>query len=273
MKVLKKIALVLLNFVLFSLVFMLIFSFSLKNFFSEAFLSGIVREKLSSELTSDLDDDSKIKEVLESEEANKFINDYINKTLDGVVDNSSLNDINISDDLLAFIRENKSELEKEIGVSIPMDKVEELLQSDSYKELENSYKNTVKEVSNSVPESQKKLIKLYNFLLSIKFKVIVSILIIIILVLMALLEKSLYKWLKYLGSATILSGIFIGIMIIIARIGVDYITENTSYNINFKIDHMIVCGVVTFIIGIVIYIIYKIIDNISRKKEVKEVVS
>ena len=268
MKIFKKIVLGLLNLILFSLVFMLVFSFSLKNFFSEAFFSSLVREKLSSELTSDLEEDSKIKEVLESKEANEFIDDYINKTLDGIVDTSSLSDINMGDDLLTFIKENKSRLEEEIGASIPMDKVEELLQSDSYKKLESSYRESVKEVSYSVPESQKKLIKLYNFILSVKFKIIVSILMIIILILMALLEKSLYKWLKYLGVAAILSGVFIGIMIVIARIGVDYITESTSYNINFSFDHMLVCGAATFIIGIVIYIIYKIGDNISRKKEV-----
>ena len=268
MKILKKIIFGLLNLILFSLVFMLVFSFSLKNFFSEAFLGSIVKEKLSSELVSDLDDDSKIKEVLESEEANKFIDDYINKTLDGVVDTSSLDGIDMGDDLLAFIRENKSRLEEEIGFSVPMDKVEELLQSDSYKKLEDSYKETVKKVSDSVPESQKKLIKLYNFLLSVKFKVIVSILIIIILILMALLEKSLYKWLKYLGTTTILSAIFIGIMIVIAKLVVNYITKNGLYNVDFSFDQMIVCGIVTFIIGIVTCIIYKIIDNVNRKKEV-----
>lgn len=268
MKILKKIIFGLLNLILFSLVFMVVFSFSLKNFFSEAFLGSVVKEKLSSELVSDLDDDSKIKEVLESEEANKFIDDYINKTLDGVVDTSSLDGIDMGDDLLAFIRENKSRLEEEIGFSIPMDKIEELLQSDSYKELEDSYKETVKKVSDSVPESQKKLIKLYNFLLSVKFKVIVSILIIIILILMALLEKSLYKWLKYLGTTTILSGIFIGIMIVIAKLVVNYITKNGLYNVDFSFDHMIVCGVATFIIGIITCIIYKVIDNVNRKKEI-----
>lgn len=268
MKALRKIVLVLLNFVLFSLVFMLVFSFSLKNFFSEAFLSDIVKEKLSSELTSDLDNESRIKEVLESEEANKFIDEYINKTLDGVVDTSSLNDIDMGDDLLDFIRENKSRLEEEIGFSISMDKVEELLQSDSYKKLEDSYKETVKKVSSSVPESQKKLIKLYNFLLSVKFKVIVSILIIIILILMSLLEKTLYKWLKYLGTTAILSGIFTAIMIGLAKIVLNCINENGSYNVDFSFDHMIACSVVTFIIGVVIYIIYKIIDNVNRKKGV-----
>lgn len=261
MKTLKNIVIGLLNFILFSLVFLLVFSFSLKSFFSEAFVGDVVKEQLSTQFTDTLEtDDSNIKEILENKEINEFVNDYVNKTLEGVVDPSSLDNVDLSKDIVSFIRENESKLEEQLGVDISIEKVEELMKSDKYQQLEIDYKRAVESVSDSVPKSQKDLIKGYNFLLSINFKLMISILIVVVLILLSLLHKSLYKWLKYLGFSTIVSGIFVAIMAIVVSFVVNSVIKGMSYNINFKVDYMLICALITFIIGLVIYFIYKIVD-------------
>lgn len=261
MKVLKNMAIGLLNFILFSLVFALVLSFSLKSFFSEAFVGDVVKEQLSTQLTDTLEtDDSNIKEILENEEINEFVNDYVNKTIEGVVDPSSLDDVDMSEDIISFVRENESKLEEQLGVDISVEKIEELIQSDKYQQLETDYKKAVESVSTSVPKSQKNLIKVYNFLLSTNFKLIVSGLIAVILILLSLLQKSLYKWLKYLGVSTMVSGIFVAIMGLVVSFIINSVVKGMSYNINFKVDYMLICALITFIIGIAIYVIYKIVD-------------
>lgn len=264
MKVLKNIIISLLKFTLLSLVFMLIISFSFKNFLSEAFVANIVKEELTEQISDSIDvDEDKVRKILESEEANNFINDYVNKTLEGVVDSSVLDDVNLNEDIMDFIRKNENILEKEFGISV--EDVEKLIESELYQDIENSYKQSLREVNTSISKQQKDFIKLYNILLSNNFKLVIIILIVLVLFLISLLEKSFYKWIKYLGVSVIVSGIFITIMAIIAKVVIGTIIEEMVYNINFRVDYMLICSLITFIIGILIYIIYKIINKICVK--------
>lgn len=266
MKVLKKMIFSILNFVLFGLVFILVFSFSFKNFLSEAFVGDVVKEELTEQISDSIDvEDYKVREILESVEVKNFINDYVNKTLEGVVDSSTLDDVNLDEDIITFVKENKDKLEELLGVSISTEKLEEIMGSYSYKDLENNYKQTIKNLNESVPEQQKKIIKGYNILLSNEFRLTIAILIVLVLLLISLLEKSFYKWIKYLGFSIIVSGIFITIMAIIAKVVIGSIIEELAYSINFRVDYMFICSLITFIIGIIIYIIYKIINKISVK--------
>lgn len=275
MKVLKGMVLAFLNFLLFSLVFSFIVSFSIRPLFVDGLVKNIVKEEFSSEMSETLEiEEETVSKILEVEEVNQFFDTYIDKTIAGLTDEEALNDISIGEDIIQYIKDNESTLEEQLGVDIPVDKIDEMVTEEELQMIDEQYKSAISETRETMPEYQKNVIRIYEFLISTNFKIAVGVIIALILLLIAVVQKSFYKWLKNLSVSTIISGIFVLIMgtfvswivnAAIAEMNVDFVFDAVS---------LYAGGGIACLSGIIIIIIYMIVKKmVEKRSEVKNEIS
>ena len=107
-------------------------------------------------------------------------------------------------------------------------------------------------------ERDKFMLSVYNFLDSNILRVIIIVLISLLFILIVLLQKSLYKWMKEIGSDLII----VGLSIIFVLPDVITNINKTSLDISSIID----LGKLYFIIGTILIIIFLIIYYIKKRK-------
>lgn len=107
-------------------------------------------------------------------------------------------------------------------------------------------------------ERDKFMLSVYNFLDSNILRVIIIVLISLLFILIVLLQKSLYKWMKEIGSDLIIVGL-----------SIIFVLPNVITNINktsLDISSIIDLGKLYFIIGTILIIIFLIIYYIKKRK-------
>lgn len=270
MHILKNILSVFINFILANAIFLFIITFSIKGIFTEGLVNEIVKDELSNQISDSLEvDKEKVEKVLENENVNSAIQGYIDDTLDGLIDEKSLDNIDIGKDITEFIQENKHDLENNFGISISDDKIEKVLNSEEYKIINEEYKNAIKRTKDEMPEYQKQIVRLYNFITTNTFKIILLVIIVILLVIISLLQKSFYRWLKSCAISTIISGVLVLIMAYIVNIIVNAAIKSIKMQYIFKVDTMYKSAFIACVLGFVMLIIYIIINNNLNKKDNK----
>ena len=172
----------------------------------------------------------------------KEIKNVISKYIDVIARNE---DITITDEVENILNKyNISEEQKEEIISKVNEKNDEIIE-------------TVKK--EYVPsEREKFMLSVYNFLDSNILRVIIIILIFLFFILIVSLQKSLYKWMKEIGSDLIIVGL-----------SIIFILPNVITKINktsLDISSIINLGKIYFIIGIVLIIIFLIIYYIKKRK-------
>ena len=172
----------------------------------------------------------------------KEIKNVISKYIDVIARNE---DITITDEVENILNKyNISEEQKEEIISKVNEKNDEIIE-------------TVKK--EYVPsERDKFMLSIYNFLDSNILRVIIIILIFLFFILIVSLQKSLYKWMKEIGSDLIIVGL--SIIFILPNIITNI--NNTSLDISSIID----LGKLYFIIGTILIIIFLIIYYIKKRK-------
>lgn len=264
MKILKKIIVAFLTLILINLIVILTFSFNLK----ETIINGIIKNQVKEEITSikydtEITDNEQVNEILESKEIQELINKYLDITMNGLIDDDSISDVNIEKDIIEYLKENKSTLEELTGVEITDEMIENAQNEIEEKDINTAYKQSIRNTSNSLTETEKNIIKIYNYIISSQFKILISILILVDILLIMLTELSLYKWIKSLGHALFFSGISIIAISLISKL----IINNIYSTINYQVTTLVISGISLFVIGIIIIILYKLITKIHIKKK------
>ena len=172
----------------------------------------------------------------------KEIKNVISKYIDVIARNE---DITITDEVENILNKyNISEEQKEEIISKVNEKNDEIIE-------------TVKK--EYVPsEREKFMLSVYKFLDSNILRVIIIILIFLFFILIVSLQKSLYKWMKEIGSDLIIVGL-----------SIIFILPNVITKINktsLDISSIINLGKLYFIIGIVLIITFLIIYYIKKRK-------
>ena len=172
----------------------------------------------------------------------KEIKNVISKYIDVIARDE---DITITDEVENILNKyNISEEQKEEIISKVNEKNDEIIE-------------TVKK--EYVPsEREKFMLSVYKFLDSNILRVIIIILIFLFFILIVSLQKSLYKWMKEIGSDLIIVGL-----------SIIFILPNVITKINktsLDISSIINLGKIYFIIGIVLIIIFLIIFYIKKRK-------
>lgn len=278
MKWLKKIILVLLFLLLVSLLFIFSISINLKKVLVDGVIketvktqiikksfyeSNITKEIITEENINTITDDERIKEILKSKEVEELIDKYLDITINSMIDEDNLDEVNIEKDILEYLKDNKETISEIVGEDVTEEMIEKALKENQSKELTHYYKETIKNTKNNLTTTEKIVLKGYKLFISKTFQILLLIGILIDLIFTAIIQKSFYKWIKTLAKASIISSI----MIIISSLIVKILVTSISGVETFHTRSLLTTGIVLLISGVIMIIIYKITIKEEKKNE------
>lgn len=271
MKVLRKILVFILGFILYNLVCAFILTFALKDIVQTEMIGGVVRENVLPAITESEDVSSEEKEqiqaLLEDDGVNKVINDVVGDILTTFGDENATFDQKSIDKIFDYVIDNKEQLEKAIGKEIDTNEIEKFRDSEEYNEFTGELSKTLNEVGETLDSSSRTAIKTYNYIVSDSFKIALGIIILIDLLLIMLIQWSLYKWLAILGRALYTSGLTVMLMYLAIKVFINKLLVENGINITIDTSNIFLLGIGSLVLGIVLVIIYKIVNRAKMNKE------
>lgn len=258
MKTLRKIFIVLLEVVLVCLMVVFILSFSVRDAVVKQ-MKNVTVENVREEIISDVDsniNDESFNELVNNTEADALIQKYIDLLISGMAGNNIDSDINIDEDVITFIDNNKDLLKEKLGVSD--EQLEEFKKSENLKKANDYFKEKVQE-GNESNKSVVTTFRIYNNLISDSLRIILAISIIVLIVIIGILKNSLLSLIKVVGIDLVITAILSILVVtvlnfIIISVADLAITVNYSYGLIY--------GVVALVIGIIMIVS----SNIYKKK-------
>lgn len=256
MKTLRKIFIVLLEVVLVCLMVVFILSFSVRDAVVKQ-MKNVTVENVREEIISDVDsniNDESFNELVNNTEADALIQKYIDLLISGMAGNNIDSDINIDEDVITFIDNNKDLLKEKLGVSD--EQLEEFKKSENLKKANDYFKEKVQE-GNESNKSVVTTFRIYNNLISDSLRIILAISIIVLIVIIGILKNSLLSLIKVVGIDLVITAILSILVVtvlnfIIISVADLAITVNYSYGLIY--------GIVALVIGIIMIVssnIYK----------------
>ena len=190
MNIIKKTLLGILVLFLTGLIILLTLSADLKNVIVNGVVMEIVKYQITNisykagnkEQTTIFEyttDDEKVNEILESKEIQELISKYVDITIKSMTDEESIDQIDIEQDMINYIKENKKVIEEKTGVQISDEMIEQTKEEIEAQEINENVKIALKETKKNLTDSQKKTLKGYGLVTSTKLKVFLLVLIII----------------------------------------------------------------------------------------------
>ena len=297
MKVLKVLGLVFTS-IAFSVAVICFFSslyasYVLENGISNLLLGGlptvsqnIQRREVETEEITEIDVEQLYNEILDSlgiteEQLIQIVSSPVTKELASEFVEEVLSDITTGDTedfdvgqkVLDFAIEHQGELEELIGQPIPIDKLETFAESDGVKNFNNQYKEVLSIVSGQIPTPIKKIITTIERFISREFRNGCLIVGAILLLLIALLQGSLYKWIRTLGNNILWINVMYFMTSLFGGIISNMISSVAGLNAVFEFGKVITTAAISGGVGIVLLIIYTIISKNVKKGELKNAIS
>ena len=256
MKTLRKIFIVLLEVVLVCLMVVFILSFSVRDAVVKQ-MKNVTVENVKEEIISDVDsniNDESFNELVNNTEADALIQKYIDLLISGMAGNNIDSDINIDEDVITFIDNNKDLLKEKLGVSD--EQLEEFKKSENLKKANDYFKEKVQE-GNESNKSVVTTFRIYNNLISDSLRIILAISIIVLIVIIGILKNSLLSLIKIVGIDLVITAI---LSILIVTILNFIIISVADLAITVSYSYGLIYGVVALVIGIIMIVssnIYK----------------
>lgn len=256
MKTLRKIFIVLLEVVLVCLMVVFILSFSVRDTVVKQ-MKNVTVENVREEIISDVDsniNDESFNELVNNTEADALIQKYIDLLISGMAGNNIDSDINIDEDVITFIDNNKDLLKEKLGVSD--EQLEEFKKSENLKKANDYFKEKVQE-GNESNKSVVTTFRIYNNLISDSLRIILAISIIVLIVIIGILKNSLLSLIKVVGIDLVITAI---LSILIVTILNFIIISVADLAITVNYSYGLIYGIVALVIGIIMIVssnIYK----------------
>jgi hypothetical protein len=256
MKTLRKIFIVLLEVVLVCLMVVFILSFSVRDAVVKQ-MKNVTVENVKEEIISDVDsniNDESFNELVNNTEADALIQKYIDLLISGMAGNNIDSDINIDEDVITFIDNNKELLKEKLGVSD--EQLEEFKKSENLKKANDYFKEKVQE-GNESNKSVVTTFRIYNNLISDSLRIILAISIIVLIVIIGILKNSLLSLIKVVGIDLVITAI---LSILIVTILNFIIISVADLAITVNYSYGLIYGIVALVIGIIMIVssnIYK----------------
>lgn len=276
----KKFANVVLTIIMICLIMLLCVNLSIKVMSTKAVTNAVVVQEASNGIEEvitqafpDVSNEN-VKKIEDAVKNNNALNDVTSELLDQITDAvSNGNDIDmatITDQLSKAVDENIPLIEEAIGKEIT-DEQKEQIQSkinDSDGALQNKITETVEKVQTSTPKTQE-FIKTYKSLSDTPLRIISIVGIIIAIALLMLLNKSYFKWTLFGGIAAVISGAIVGLFMPLAVKAIEFTigTRLLGMSIDIPVDSLRVDGMISAIVGIVLIIVYIILNKKFTKYE------
>lgn len=258
MKTLRKIFIVLLEVVLVCLMVVFILSFSVRDAVVKQ-MKNVTVENVREEIISDVDsniNDESFNELVNNTEADALIQKYIDLLISGMAGNNIDSDINIDEDVITFIDNNKELLKEKLGVSD--EQLEEFKKSENLKKANDYFKEKVQD-GNESNKSVVTTFRIYNNLISDSLRIILAISIIVLIVIIGILKNSLLSLIKVVGIDLVITAI---LSILIVTILNFIIISVADLAITVNYSYGLIYGVVALVIGIIMIVS----SNIYKKK-------
>lgn len=273
----KKIIKVFLSFIIVLLMLFLTISFNLNKVIVDGVIKEIIITKISAKKVNNpniseevintlplpdyLKNSEDVNKLLEDERAQEIINKYIDITLDNLT-SEEIKNIDIESDIINYINENKELIKEITGKEVTPEMIEDTKKAIEESNLNETIEETIVSTKESISTEEKIVLKGYKEIISTKTRIITISLIALCLLLIALIDKSFYKWIKTGSICTIISGILVLLMSFITKLLVTSILPLPSFNVSYLYKS----GLIQLIIGIVILIIYIVLNKILVKK-------
>ena len=213
--------------------------------------------------------EGRIEYIINDDKIRELINNYVDKTLESIVDDESLDDVSLENDMIDYISDNRKVIEESTGVEITDEMIAQLRESFEDKHISRMFKESINYTRNSISTREKTVLKGYKYLISFNFRLLLVVLIIASLVIIAVIKKSFYEWIKNLYYSLILSGVGLIAIGIILKIIIKVLTGLSKVHAM----PLIIIGIVYLVIGIIILILYSIIIKKLMKGNEENVVS
>lgn len=258
MKTLRKIFIVLLEIVLVCLMVVFILSFSVRDAVVKQ-MKNVTVENVREEIISDVDsniNDESFNELVNNTEADALIQKYIDLLISGMAGNNIDSDINIDEDVITFIDNNKDLLKEKLGVSD--EQLEEFKKSENLKKANDYFKEKVQE-GNESNKSVVTTFRIYNNLISDSLRIILAISIIVLIVIIGILKNSLLSLIKVVGIDLVITAI-LSILIVTVLNFIIISAADLAITVNYS--YGLIYGVVALVIGIIMIVS----SNIYKKK-------
>ena len=258
MKTLRKIFIVLLEVVLVCLMVVFILSFSVRDAVVKQ-MKNVTVENVREEIISDVDsniNDESFNELVNNTEADALIQKYIDLLISGMAGNNIDSDINIDEDVITFIDNNKELLKEKLGVSD--EQLEEFKKSENLKKANDYFKEKVQD-GNESNKSVVTTFRIYNNLISDSLRIILAISIIVLIVIIGILKNSLLSLIKVVGIDLVITAI-LSILIVTVLNFIIISVADLAITVNYS--YGLIYGVVALVIGIIMIVS----SNIYKKK-------
>lgn len=281
MKVIKKVLIAILVFILIDIIFLLAISFNIKNIL----VNGVIKETIvqrivprnynvenniiTEEQIKEITDDPRVQEMLNSPEMQGLLEEYLDTTVEELIDTDNIDEVALEQDMLNFIKDNRQVIEEKVGKEITDEMIDNAYDQLEGKDLSKAYKQALENASKNMTKTEKEVLKGYKFLISMKFKIILFIAMIIDLLLIALLQWSVYKWIKTFAKSLIASGVGIVIASIVSKA----IVMKTANLSKFDTSSLTTTGIIITAAGFIILIIYLIVLKLVKKKDDQDEIS
>lgn len=194
MKFIKGVCSFILKIFLFILLILTGVSFGVKGVFYDLVLDVAAEEVITTEFDN-IEDSENFSELLKNDEVKKLVNIYIDDMIESIVSNKDSSK-DLEKDIVDFVNNNRDFIEEEYQVEITDEFIIELEKELDNNNLNNEYEEIKNELKYSMDEDEISLIKIYNYITSDSFKILLFVLIVGDLFLIAILQKSYYKWIK-----------------------------------------------------------------------------
>ena len=273
----KKIIKVFLSFIIVLLMLFLTISFNLNKVIVDGVIKEIIITKISAKKVNNpniseevintlplpdyLKNSEDINKLLEDQRVQEIINKYIDITLDNLT-SEEIKNIDIESDIINYINENKELIKEITGKEVTPEMIEDTKKVIEESNLNETIEDTIESTKKSISTEEKIVLKGYKEIISTKTRIIVIGLIALCLLLIAIIDKSFYKWIKTGSICTIISGILVLLMGFILKLIVTSILPLPSFNVSYLYKS----GLIQLIIGIVILIIYIVLNKVLVKK-------
>lgn len=274
MRIIRKICIGFLNFILIDLIVFLILNLSLKNFIINDVLIEAI--KSNNEIVNYIDssdiplisNNEIIQETLNDESMREYANEFFDEMINNISneDLENITTLEFQQKVIEYIKNNKETLNEKTNIEITDEMINELNEQLNDVDLQKSINQQINNYKQNLTKEEKIALKVFDFINSKKLRIIIIISIIIDICLIALLHKSVYKWIKNLSYSMIISGL----SIVVFAMSIKYIITNIT-TIIINTNSISNLGLITLIFGIIIQIIYIIMIKYYIKENKNEI--
>ena len=285
MKLFKKIIRGLLIFILLDLLMLLVISSTMKKTIVKEIMVGTMKNADTSVFVKEITNapnnsntsnneinealnNEVVSEILQSEEVQEMLTDYMDEFLKDISGEGDANvdTVALEKDIMEYIKDNRETLSEKTGVEITDEMIDEASEKVNSYDNQQYLNQTINNIKNNVTPQEKKAIKTFNYIISPKLRYLIIGLIVLNITLIMIIDKSLYKWIKTVSKAVSLTGI----STLILSFGTTYIISKIT-NISINVKTLNIIGISMIISGIIVLIIYKVIERKYKKEQKNEI--